>query len=353
MAGKRGMGIFNGLPAYLGGKRRLLKDIFRFVPPPSEAPVFADAFLGAGSVSLFSKMRGHRVLCNDVAERSYLVGKAIIENDRRKLRWEDALLLFEEPAKPAEPFVEKNFVPGVFMLRQAQWLDRAAARLSEIEAREGKTQRWWLLKYLTLAYIMRTAPFGTFSAKTTMSAFNAGDIERANMYAVLKRNTDWGKWVASPAYAARRLVDEVNQTIIPGAAGSCEAYREDVVDFLRHIRADVAYFDPPYSGTSDYESTYYPLDCVLAGKKLEKRPSRFSKDTNLKFLGEVFAAADHIPWWVVSYCNAEVELEELSSLVSRHRVVEARRIKFVHRPANAMEEDKENRREFVVVGRPK
>lgn len=61
--------IFDALPPYLGGKRRLLGNIFRDLPPPSEAPVFADAFLGGGSVSLYAKLRGYRVLCNDLGWR--------------------------------------------------------------------------------------------------------------------------------------------------------------------------------------------------------------------------------------------------------------------------------------------
>jgi len=69
------------LPPYFGGKRRLLGRIFKHIPKPSEAPVLVDAFMGGGSVALFGKARGYRVIANDIALRSHIVGKALIEND--------------------------------------------------------------------------------------------------------------------------------------------------------------------------------------------------------------------------------------------------------------------------------
>ena len=51
------------LPPYLGGKRKLMGRIFKHLPGPTEAPVFIDAFLGGGSVSLMAKARGYRVIC--------------------------------------------------------------------------------------------------------------------------------------------------------------------------------------------------------------------------------------------------------------------------------------------------
>jgi len=90
----RSLRIFNALPPYYGGKRALLGEIFRHLPPPGEAQVLADCFLGGGSVSLYAKARGYRVLCNDIAQRSFIVGKALIENDHLTLTSDDLLCLF-------------------------------------------------------------------------------------------------------------------------------------------------------------------------------------------------------------------------------------------------------------------
>jgi hypothetical protein len=70
---------FRALPAYFGGKRRLVRLIFAalntVVPRPKWSGLrFVDPFLGGGSVSLFAKAQGFRVACNDLAFRSALVG---------------------------------------------------------------------------------------------------------------------------------------------------------------------------------------------------------------------------------------------------------------------------------------
>ena len=73
---------FQACMNYQGGKRRIVSRLLKHVPGPDKAPVFADAFLGGGSVSLFAKAKGYRVVCNDTAFRSVIVGRALIENNR-------------------------------------------------------------------------------------------------------------------------------------------------------------------------------------------------------------------------------------------------------------------------------
>src|SRR5688500_746369 len=69
----------NGLPAYPGGKRRLLPVIFSLAQEALprarwNCATFADAFLGAGNVSLFAKVLGWgEVIANDIAVRSAIV----------------------------------------------------------------------------------------------------------------------------------------------------------------------------------------------------------------------------------------------------------------------------------------
>ena len=79
------------LPAYPGGKRRLLPAIFGLIDealPDDRWPesTLADPFLGGGAVALSAKARGFgAVLANDVASRSVTVGRALIENSRERL----------------------------------------------------------------------------------------------------------------------------------------------------------------------------------------------------------------------------------------------------------------------------
>jgi len=81
--------MFAACPSYPGGKRKLLGQIFRRIPPPHQAPRLVDGFLGAGSISLFAKHRGYHVACNDLAPRSTIVGQALIANDRVRIEDHD------------------------------------------------------------------------------------------------------------------------------------------------------------------------------------------------------------------------------------------------------------------------
>jgi len=78
---------FQSLPSYFGGKRKLVKYIFK--PIKKKEGVFIDAFLGGGSVSLYAKAKGYKVIANDIAFRSLIIGKAIISNNSVKLESED------------------------------------------------------------------------------------------------------------------------------------------------------------------------------------------------------------------------------------------------------------------------
>ncbi len=96
---------FQSLPSYFGGKRKLVKYIFK--PIKKKDGVFIDAFLGGGSVSLYAKAKGYKVISNDIAYRSLIIGKAIIANNSVKLESEDLARLFIETKH--DGFIKKNY----------------------------------------------------------------------------------------------------------------------------------------------------------------------------------------------------------------------------------------------------
>ena len=134
----------NALPAYQGGKRRLLGQIFKHLPGPEEVPVYIDAFLGGGSVSLFAKARGYRVICNDIALRSEIVGRALIANDNVTLSQDDVTRLFATSGDDAR-FIEEHFAPNVVTTNHARFLDGAFP-----VARNAPGAKGWLLLLLLL-----------------------------------------------------------------------------------------------------------------------------------------------------------------------------------------------------------
>src|SRR5438876_9898964 len=92
----RRLRMWSALYPYLGGKRRLcpliFREIDRVVPRRLWASLtFLDAFLGGGSVSLGAKSQGFKVIASDIAERSIVVGHALIQNSRVRLPRDDVL----------------------------------------------------------------------------------------------------------------------------------------------------------------------------------------------------------------------------------------------------------------------
>jgi adenine-specific DNA methylase len=93
--------FLQALPPYPGGKRRLLPGIFGLIDsvcPKTLWPdlTFADPFLGGGAVALTAKALGFRlVMANDLAARSVIVGRALLENSTAKLSRHDVLSLFQ------------------------------------------------------------------------------------------------------------------------------------------------------------------------------------------------------------------------------------------------------------------
>lgn len=93
--------FFQALPPYRGGKRRARPAILGLVEnvyPQSSwlRLVFCDAFVGGGSVALAAKAFGcGQILANDLATRSVIVGRALLENTRARLSRNDVVHLLQ------------------------------------------------------------------------------------------------------------------------------------------------------------------------------------------------------------------------------------------------------------------
>ena len=148
---------FEALPNYFGGKRRIIKDIFKRAQ--RKDGVFIDAFLGGGSVSLWAKAKGYRVICNDIAERSFMIGKSYIENSRITIADEDIALLFQKTEH--DGFIEKNYVPKIVVRKTAQFLDNAFASLRKNF--EPGTARFYMMRLLLMKYIAGTRQFAKYT----------------------------------------------------------------------------------------------------------------------------------------------------------------------------------------------
>ena len=337
------MRMFSALPAYQGGKRRLIGKIFKHMPTPVKAPVLVDAFSGGASVSLYAKARGYRVLANDIALRSEIVGRALIENDKVTLDKEDVTRLFMTNGGDNH-FVEENFAPNVLTTKHAQFLDNAFP-----VARKAPNSKKWLLLLLLLKYILRLRPMGNFGAKTIVQQAERGEWENMNQHYVRDMLV---RGIANhPKTVAETLRKQINKGVFSNGQRN-EVHRVDVFEFLENVHGDLAYLDPPYAGTSAYETALRPLDSMLEGRLVKPERSGFSKAGAVDLLKQLLASAEKFPIWVLSYGNVEMNLEQLVKLVKRFRpVVVAEEFKYTHLTGLSGEEHRERNRELLVVAR--
>lgn len=327
------MRFFDALPAWLGGKRRLVPLIFALCAEelPRERwceTVLLDPFCGGGAVSLYAKALGFRVVASDVAERSVMIARALVANSNVRLRPDDVLSLFDEPAE-GYPRVAGRYVPAVFSEAQADWIDRALA----VANRRGEPARSLLLLViikLVLRLFPMSLPTASDAHRAATGDFDGISPRRLGHYLKSRELlTPEGVWA---------LAEEVNAGVFGGRG---EARRGDAAEIIRNVPADVVYLDPPYPGTTGYEKAYAVLDALLGD---DRPPSRAPG------LDELLDAAAAAPLVVLSYGGDTVTLDTLTAIVARHRPVRrAVAIPYAHLRSVATEEKNAKNREYLVL----
>jgi adenine-specific DNA-methyltransferase len=326
----------------LGGKRRLCPRIFREIDRviPREhwhRLTFLDGFLGGGSVSLYAKSQGFHVTAYDIAMRSIVVGEALIANSRTRITREDIVAALAMPDGELVPRA-MPLVPAVFTQNVGRVLDQLLTGADRSLDR-AKTA---LLRLLAVRVAMLAHP---------MSQIRPGTAHRATT----------GEWEAITPSCLKHYVDalrldtlqklwalaqKTNAGVFPGHG---EVHQGSVLDALPSVRADIAYFDPPYSGVMSYEKEYRIIDRLLEGTTRETSP--FTARDGAAMIDTLLERAQHIPVWILSFGNATVSLEDLEAKMTRlGRRTKAIAIRYQHLPAVATEEKKEANREYLLIG---
>jgi adenine-specific DNA methylase len=340
----RKLTMWSALIPYLGGKRRLcptfFREIDRIVPRRLWAlSTFLDAFLGGGSVSLYAKAQGfaHVVAC-DIAERGIVTGQALIENSRVRLTREDILRLASVPRDQQPGRIEREFCPSVFTPAQARFLDRTLTIADQTEEKaKAALFRLLAIRVASLAHPMSDV------RKGTIHRVASGEFESITESCVFH-------YVDGMRLTRPEKLWEIAKMINAGVfQGSGEVRKASVLDELPSIKADVAYFDPPYPNVMSYEAKYKVIDQLLEGHSRTTSP--FTAKNGASMIDNLFERATHIPVWLLSLGNAVVTIEELEAKMLRFgRQTRTLEIRHQHLPAVATAEKKEVNREFLVVG---
>jgi len=316
----------------------IFREVDRIVPRRRWRDLrFLDAFLGGGSVSVYAKAQGFNVVATDIAERAIVIGRALVENSRIRLRREDVLRLLA-PREGPPGRVESTMVPSVFTLEQARFIDSALGVASRTEdPAKANLIRLLAMRMALLCHAYSQVRKGTIHRVTT------GEFESITESAVyhyvdgLRLATPMKLW---------ELACEINAGVFEGRG---IVMKRSVLDALPEIEADVAYFDPPYPGVMSYEREYKVIDEILEGAS--RKTSPFTAKDGANMLDGLFERAVHIPIWILSLGNAVVTVEELEAKMAKHgRRTKAIALKYQHLPAVATAEKKASNKEFIVVG---
>lgn len=342
--------LFNGLPPYPGGKRRLAPWIFSHLSKHVDSSqwetlIFLDAFMGGGAVSLYAKSQGFKqVLSNDWSNRSQVMGKALLENQKQKIDKNDLLSI--SSCSPSGE-IRASFTPHIFSSRHADFLDQIQQASRQVEDPTRKALYQLLLWHLAGDFVC----FGSSIGTSNRPYAEALDGLRSWDRIPTKRYLDHSLHsLLQPTWKTmEKRVKVINQSIFGGSPVSI--FQRDAIEFLKQSQGDIVYFDPPYAQTSRYEAAFRTIDRLLTGSTQKDPPSSFSKSTDI--LDALFESAKHIPVWVISYGDKTISLDELKARVQAHRPdarITAHAKQYTHMPHVS-----ENRthKELLIIASPK
>lgn len=311
--------IFDATVPFLGGKRRMAEKIGSHF----QGETLCDVFMGGGSVSLKAKQKGMRVIANDIAYRSKIIGDSLIANSTAKLTDEDIYSLFVPNMN--DGFISKNYVPKIFIPSVAEFLDMAFAN-----ANLKSSPKKEMLLLLLSKYILSLRQYGAFQVG---QQDNAMIIENREVELLELASESRGKKIrhnlTHPLPSLLRLKDQINYGVFNNGKDN-EMHQMDCFEFLKMTQGkgekiDTAYFDSPYYNSTKYSDHYKVLDEILDGKKgIEIEDKAFNNKDVMENFERLFALSEHIPKWVISMgynpaSEAGIKGEELLKIVQKFR----------------------------------
>ncbi|MBC8376797.1 MAG: DNA adenine methylase [FCB group bacterium] len=273
---------------YIGSKQKLIQWIWQNTPDTVKT-VF-DAFGGSNVVGYMYKRKGMKVISNDALRYSYHIARAIIENNSVHLTDDDIAQLIV-PGKNGGDFISQNFKNTFFTNEVVGVLDSLRANIDDLKGYK---------KDIALAALGKTCisgkgGFGHFSSTT-----NYGTREHTR--------SDFLKLYESNLKRISDLVFDNGQ--------EHKAYQGDITETAPQVKADLAYFDPPYAthfSTTNYETAYHFVEGLMTywkGKEIKENSKTktyevstktITEKTALGFFGEFLTASKQIKYWIISY----------------------------------------------------
>jgi len=285
--------------AYIGSKMRFINFITRHIPEGVKS--ILDGFAGSNIVSIACKKLGYKVYTNDWMKYSYIIAKAVIENQRSRLKDSDFDILFQENKNCPTPFKDR-WSYDYFTPNQVYWIDQIYHNISKLKGYKRYLAKASLLKAMSMIRVR-----SDFDRKVK-EAHDNRDFKKVLLraYKILERF----------------MVD----------GQECRAYNESIFDLLPNMQVDCAYFDPPYAGLvpeTAYQSKYFVFEIIANnykedGKtKITKRHDDKGALWTAKRAGEAFSLlfekAKHIPVIMISWSEkAQLSSRKIRSIAKTY-----------------------------------
>ena len=322
---------------YIGSKQKLVDWIWKHTPEGAQS--VADAFCGSSVVAYMYKTKGLKVSANDRLRYSFHGARALVENQTTRLPQKDLDALLAKNPK-AGTFVQDHF-KGIFFAQGVhEVIDQIRANIDKLSGYQ---------KDIALFALGKTC----LSAKGGFGHFTSV--------------IDGGKHLDTPDEFRERFsknVERINALVFDSGK-ECQANNKDVNEFLAGVKADLAYFDPPYAtefSTTNYEKAYHFIEGLMSywdGLKIneDSKVKFYETDhqtvtkANAKGFFETFLGnAKHIANWLISYRDHaypnEDEMKGIIGALGRNSTMES---KDHHYSISARNGDASNAQERLFI----
>jgi len=252
-----------------------------------------------------------RLIINDASMRAINIARAFLANQNTQLSRQD-LYFLNQPLPPDVPrWIEAQYSPSVFSHRHAQKLDQWLYWASQIQDPVRGALYLMVIWHCINAFRCYPTSRGTSNGpyaealdglrrwdSINPKRFRDGSVER-----LLKPTLD----------VLERKLNLVNQGVFSGSP--VEIHHGDAIEILPKLNGDMVYLDPPYAGTQRYDEGFALVDELLFSENTFPATD-FSSSVDA--LHALLESVQHIPTWILSYGNQQIDLDGLEAVVQKH-----------------------------------
>jgi adenine-specific DNA methylase len=232
-----------------------------------------DAFGGTGCIAHLLKQEGKEVTYNDILKFNSIIGKALIENDEKKITQEDLKLILQKHPDIYYPnFIEKTFPEIYFTDEENHWLDIVITNIRHIKNKYKQAIAYFAL--FQSCIIKR--PYNLFHRKNLYVRMQ--DVERS-----FGNKTTWDKPFITHF---KNFIEEANNAVFSNEKNNI-SLNCNIFDISNNY--DLVYIDTPYISYKgvgvDYLDFYHFLEGIVNYDNWAELIDENSKHKRLKLNG--------------------------------------------------------------------